>query len=530
MGYLRQDSGAGWGTGGARDSAGRRLHSRYNPQAEAERYIDALALPQGIRYFILIEPGLGYTIPVLARRFPGARILALHAEDPRLFGPAYQGTGSSVWSPESGAGLEDFLEREIPDTCASALRILEWRPSLNYYGEKYLEILSAAAEFVKRSDANSRTVRNFGKRWFRNFLRNLRLLGSFPAFGRFSLPALIAGAGPSLEEAIPKIRRLREEGCFIIAPSSSVMALAAGGLAPDLILSTDGGGWALLHLYECLRGAAAAPVIAASLGAALPSQCGGLPLLPLSDGSLWQRLVLETLEAPYFALPQRGTVTASALDLAFALGLKEACLAGMDLDIRDIRSHARPYSFDRLLAGQACRFRPEYSQAFTRSFGINGGGSHRIYASWFKGQIQSWKGRLYTLGNNNPAFRELKPWRASPLDPSGGSGGEPEFRLITRPVPDNPAGIALNCLLTALEDPRIAGPLYRELAPLLLPDSAPALETPASEPLPGGQPGIRAGGVYAGGIRADGVHTGGVRALALEMERLARPYPERNHG
>ncbi|MDR0998742.1 MAG: DUF115 domain-containing protein, partial [Treponema sp.] len=346
-----------------RQESGKRLHSRYNPQAEAERYIDALALPQGIRYFILVEPGLGYTIPVLARRFPGARILALHAEDPRLSGPAYQGTGSSVWSPESGVGLEEFLEREIPDTPASALRILEWRPSLNYYGERYLKILSAAAEFVKRSDANSRTVRNFGKRWFRNFLRNLRLLGNFPAFERLSLPALITGAGPSREEAIPQIRRLREEGCFIIAPSSSVMALAAGGLVPDLILSTDGGGWALLHLYECLRGAA--PVIAASLGAALPSQCGGLPLLPLSDGSLWQRLVLETLGTPRLALPQRGTVTASALDLAFALGAKEACLAGMDLGIRDIRSHARPYSFDRLLAGQACRFRPEYSQAFT---------------------------------------------------------------------------------------------------------------------------------------------------------------------
>jgi hypothetical protein len=503
----RQDSGAGCETGGiCRDSASRKLHSRYNPQAEAERYIDALALPKGIRYFILVEPGLGYTIPVLARRFPEAGIFALHTEDPRLFGPAYQGTGkASVWSPESGAGLEDFLEREIPDTRASTLRILEWRPSLNYYRERYLRILSTAAEFVKRSDANSRTVSNFGRRWFRNFLRNQRLLGSFPVFGRLSLPALIAGAGPSLEEAIPQIRRLREEGCFVIAPSSSVMALAAGGLTPDLILSTDGGGWALLHLYECLR--SAAPVIAASLGAALPSQCGSLPLLPLSDGSLWQRLVLETLGMPRLALPQRGTVTASALDLAFALGAKEACLAGMDLGLRDIRSHARPYSFDRLLSGQACRFRPGYSQAFTRSFGIDGGGNHRIYAAWFKGQLESWKGRLYTLGNNNPVFQELKPWHGNTLSdpPQGQEQGKPEFRLITRPVPDNPAGIALDCLLAALEDPRTAGPLYRELAPLLLPDFL-----PDSDSLSGEQD--------------------GVRALAAEMERLARPYLERNRG
>ncbi|MDR3193635.1 MAG: DUF115 domain-containing protein [Treponema sp.] len=505
-----RDSGTGWETGGTgRDFAGRNLHSRYNPQAEAERYIDALALPGGLRYFILVEPGLGYTIPVLARRFPQARFFVLHAEDPRPFRPVYRETERvSVWSPESGIGPENFLEREIPDTRASGLRILEWRPSLNYYGERYLKLLSAAAEFVRRSDANSRTARSFGRRWFRNFLRNQRLLGSFPVFAELSLPALIAGAGPSLEEAIPQIRAMGEGSCFVIAPSSSVMALAAGGLTPDLILSTDGGIWALLHLYECLRrgtgGPGGTPVIAASLGAALPSQCGAFPLLPLSDGSLWQRLVLETLGIPHLALAQRGTVTASALDLAFALGAKEACIAGMDLGLRDIRSHARPYSFDRLRAEGACRFRPEYSQAFTRSFGINGGGSHRIYAAWFKERLQSWKGRLYTLGNNNPVFQELKVWGDRPERPGQ---GRPGLRIVTRPVPDKPVRIAVNRLLAALDDPQSAGLLYRELAPLLLPDFSP-------DSGPGLPPRDH----------------DGIRALAAEIAKLARPYLERVHG
>jgi hypothetical protein len=502
MGNPRQDSETGKQTGGAgRDSAGKRLHSRYNPQAEAERYIEALALSRDIRYFILVEPGLGYTIPVLSRRFPGARILALHAEDPRFFGPAYQGKEAVVWSPECGIGLENFLEREIPDTRASALRILEWRPSLNYYGKRYLDIFSAAAEFVRRADANSRTAKSFGRRWFRNFLRNQRLLGSFPVFGQLSLPALITGAGPSLEEALPRIRAL-EGRCFVIASSSSVMALAAGGVTPDLVISTDGGAWALLHLYECLR--RGGPVIAASLNAALPSQCGGLPLLPLSDGSLWQRLVLETLGVPRLSLPQRGTVTASALDLAFALGAKDACIAGMDLGLRDIRSHARPYSFDRLRAGGASRLRPEYSRAFTRSFGIDGGGSQRIYAAWFRGMLRSWKGRLYTLGNNNPVFQELEPWRDPPPERRE-PGCKPGFRLISRPLPDKPVRTALNCLLAALEDPRTAGPLYRELAPLLLPDSVPGPDL----------------------SRQDHGH---IRTLAAELEILARPCLEQVHG
>jgi hypothetical protein len=206
------------------------------------------------------------------------------------------------------------------------------------------------------------------------------------------------------------------------------------------------------------------------------------------------------LEIPFLALPQRGTVTASALDLAFALGVKEVCIAGMDLGLRDIRSHARPYSFDRLRAEGACRFRPEYSQAFTRSCRISGGGSHRIYAAWFKEQLQSWKGELYTLGNNNPVFQGLKAWRSRPEKP--GQGVKRGFRLITRPVPDKPAKIAVNRLLAALEDPQGAGLLYRELAPLLLPDSL-------SDSVPDRE---------------------GIRALATEIEILARPYLERVYG
>jgi hypothetical protein len=466
------------------------LHSRYNPLREAEKYVNALNL-RGAEYLILIEPGLGYMIPLLAEKYPEARIIALHVED--------QGAGSMdgsavSWHPESGTGPEEFLSRTIPDLAASAIKIVEWRPALVCYGEAYLKLLSAAAAFIKRSDANFRTVKGFGRRWFRNFFKNLKLLGSFPVYENFSLPVVITGSGPGLEESLPLIAEMKQkDGLFILAASSSVKALVSRGLIPDMVISTDGGPWALLHLYECFRRTGTAandvngavireragsgprpPVIAAALSAALPSQCAGLPLLAISDGSFWQSLILQGLKLPHIPLTQRGTVSASAIDLALKLGSGKVFIAGMDLAVRDIRTHVRPYSFDRLLAEKASRINPVYSQAYVRSAAISDGGSHQIYASWFGSQLKVYPDRLYTLGSNNQVFQDLKAWTGSGTEKFTPVGSPPSippapFRVISVRLPENPGAFALAVLGEALTNPLTQGSLMKELSALLFP-------------------------------------------------------------
>ncbi|GHV92123.1 hypothetical protein AGMMS50268_26260 [Spirochaetia bacterium] len=456
------------------------LHSRYNPRLEAEKYINTLNLTEA-EYLILIEPGLGYMIPLLGEKYPAARILALHVEDQKRAAENSEtlpDSGSLSWTPESGVDPEEFLGQIIPDRPASAIRLIEWRPALVRYGESYLRLLAAAANFIKRSDANFRTVKNFGGRWFRNFFKNLGLLQSFPVYEKIRTPLAITGSGPGLEESLPLIAALKQQGrLFILAASSSAAALLSRGITPDLVISTDGGPWALLHLYECFRAGTAPrpPAIAAALSAALPSQCAYLPLLCLSDGSLWQSLVLQRLKVPHIPMVQRGTVSASAIDLALQLGGAEVLIAGMDLAVRDIRSHVRPYSFDRLLTEGASRLNPVYSRAYARSAGISGGGSHQIYASWFAGQIKAYPGRLYTLGSNNQVFQGLPNWTETDMisaralvDPPS-SSPHSSARITQVKLPEDPAGFALRVLTEALSDPRITVPVREELSALLFP-------------------------------------------------------------
>jgi hypothetical protein len=413
-------------------------------------------------------------IPVLARRFPHARIAALHAGEP---GEA-RGEGAAHWHPGLPLGAEDFLEGELEkasaeeDLPAEAVRIIEWRPARDLYGERYLSLLAAAAAALRRFDAGRRTLRAFGRRWFRNFFRNLRLLRDFPLYREPGGPVLVTGAGPSLEESIPLIKRLKEgEGCFTIASSSSAMALFRRGLAPDLVLSTDGGPWALFHLYELFR-RPSPPVLAAAFSAALPSQCGELPVLWIGDGSLWQGAILRGLGIPHLVLPQRGTVAAAALDLAFALGRGKVYIAGMDLEARDIRTHARPYAFDRLWREGASRIHGEYGQLFSRSLAMREGGSHRVYAEWFASRLGLYAGRLYSLGRNNPVFGKLPqagPGNGAPETGGGRAGGESPLARLIPARPRAPVSRALGILKAGLEDETGGPSLARELGPLLLP-------------------------------------------------------------
>jgi hypothetical protein len=506
------------------------LHSRYDPWGEAEKYLDSLHLGASIKYFILAEPGKGYLVPILRRRFPMAKIVILRAAPP----PSEDHEGVPVWHPGHGTSVTRFLEGEIPDTEAGTVKLIEWRPALALYGRACLELLNGAANFIRRSDANARTLRAFGRRWARNFFRNLGLPLRFAEGKAVSGPVVITGSGPGLEDALPLICGM-EPRPLILAASSSVAALYAGGLAPDLVISTDGSGWALVHLRECLRrppGAKPAAAgraetkapfsLALNLCAALPSQCAEAPVIVLNDGSLWQSLVLRGLGIPSVTVPSRGTVTASALDLALDLGTGPVFLCGMDLALRDIRTHARPYGFDFLMRDRATRLSPLYSLAFNRAGELEGGKSHGIYAAWFDGERRSWPGRIFSLGPNHPVFDGLKipgpeerglppavprpgvavpadPRQncpadipvAAPRDPAPQAGvrrrgpADRAARAADIPVtaPRNPAPQAVprrcgpadraaraaDILVAALRDPALAAPLVKELAPLLFP-------------------------------------------------------------
>ena len=464
------------------------LHSKYNPSGEAERYIDSISLNEKTRFCILIEPGQGYMVAPLKKKIPGAKIIALHINKPNFKKPNFKKPDienhaekikapDSRWYPETGVSLQDFLETEIADSEASQIKVLEWRPALSVFGKAYLSLMEETVNFIKRSDANARTIIAFGSRWLKNFFTNLELIKNALSPDRQNLfpiskPLLVTGAGPGLEEAIPMIKEnFDRESVFILAAASSQAALEAKGIKADMLISIDGSQWAKFHLYDFLRNqnSYVRPCcLAASITAALPSQCGTMPVLFLCDGSLWQTHVLKKMKIPYYTLPQRGTVAATALDLAFNLTKNDIYIAGIDFENRDIRSHARPYSFDRFIDEKAGRMKPLYSQTYKRSSLLKAGGSYSVYASWFQKQLALYPRRLHSLGSNNPLFGTAES-TVIIAETVPKTDEVARFKTIPINIHGSPSQNAFAILEAALQEPMYKAVLEKELSSLLFP-------------------------------------------------------------
>jgi len=396
------------------------LHSRYNPRAEAARYIDSLQLKNTIECFILIEPGFGFLIPVLRERFPDSKIIILHTgkclsrENLTSDCAVYCGVSDETDLISQTHDIKIFLETEIPNIDIAKIKIIEWRPSMNYFKEAYVKLLSQSVEFLKRIDAGKRTTAHFGKRWFKNYLKNICYIKKIISFKKSDIPVIVTGSGPSLENALPFIKDMQEY-CLIIAASSSITALSFAEIKPDIIITTDGGNWARKHLHILFSDTAnlfSNTAFAANLCAALPSQCSERPFLLINDGSFWQSVILHELSLPSIIIGQRGTVSATAAELAMQLSNGNIYLAGMDFSNSDIRTHAKPYAFDNIFFAQANRFFPVYSAAFKRSSLLKDGGSMKIYETWFKDQLSSWQKNIYSL-TEHKIFKQSRPEKHS---------------------------------------------------------------------------------------------------------------------
>jgi hypothetical protein len=433
------------------------LHSRYNPLTEAERYVDSLHWRSEIEYIILAECCLCYLIEPLRKKFPSSKIISLHISG------FYHGKSAAPpdaeWLPQSATGLDSFLEKEIDDTEADKIKIIEWRPAADVYREEYLNLVKTITAFVKRVDANKRTRTSFGRRWIRNVVKNCFLFAGDTKIARITRPApscIAAGAGPGLEDSYGAIRRLVKNGALLIAVSSALGALLNAGIRPGLIVACDGGNWARLHLFECFRYfyKKTPPALAFSLSAALPSQCAGFSsLLPLGDGSIFQSLVQKCLNIPPVSFPQRGTVGASALDLAFSLSDGPVYAAGINFSHKDIRTHAKPYAFDAGLSSSSFRLRPLYGLQFERALMIDSSRVNKIYSDWFNGQKFP---------------RKIHDVSDATIDISGVNGGDADIFTRERksPIP-RPVTRLITALNAALTGEETREALTEELSELL---------------------------------------------------------------
>jgi hypothetical protein len=417
------------------------LHSAFDPAAEAARFAAGRPPKSHARLRLFFAPCLDYLLPAYEAAYgPSPAIVVQCSEffspDRCLAQPEF------YWTPASAFDLAGFLEAAVADSDADAVDLIEWRPAVTAYGRPAVDLLAEIRRTLQRLAANGRTVRALGRRWLRNAFRNSRRLPDSALLAASRAPIVVAAAGPSLESVLPVIAA-RQGEWPLIAVSSAVAALAEAGIEPDMVVATDGGNWASFHLAAAVRrGLAVAAPLTASLS-------GDGPFIALGDGSRWQGVVLAAFGAETPSWPQRGTVTATAVDLALALTSGPIVLAGLDLAPVGQRGHARPYALDRF--GEAGAGRTRTFEAWQYDRWLSGGenGALRIYADWFAGHYRGAHRRLARLGPIHQALADLPDAAAWSQSEWYAGGRGPLWRPRSHTAVPSPDG--RNLALTALE-------------------------------------------------------------------------------
>lgn len=344
------------------------LHSRMDPHREAERGVaqwDTACNRDEHDGVVVVGCGLGYHLAALTRALSGTGWPVLVVcESPEVLRACLTVREASWWCAFGPARMVPLW---LPDVLAPVLRDMGIRrpavfalPALEpLLPDHSVTVRNALAAYISRSSVNDATLRRFGKLWVRNTIHSVARHGVIPGIEPLAgiaagTPAVVCGAGPTLDELLPELNRIAE-AALVIAVDTAIIALQRAGITPDIAVVADPQYWNSRHLDHCdttdtllvAEPATHPRVLRLWRGPRLLSAS----LFPL--GSYFDARSGRTLR-----LGAGGSVATSAWDLARIMGASTIGLIGIDLAFPHHRTHCHGSFFEERLHRVADRVHP----------------------------------------------------------------------------------------------------------------------------------------------------------------------------
>jgi hypothetical protein len=383
------------------------LHSRYDPVKEARRIVgvETAGTPSSA---VLLGFGLGYLAEAFYEAFPGTPLLVVEKE-PGLFRQALASRDlrkllsapEIVWCIGEQVETVAMSAEQLP---LKNMCILPLRPLVAADQEYYRSVETLLFSVLDRREVNINTLRRFGQLWVRNLLSNLGYFVGHPGIraGRelFSgIPALVVGAGPSLEDVLPHLSGLRER-LLIVAVDTSYRFCRSAGVEPDFLVTVDPQYWNSRHLDWLPRSG----TVLISESSAHPRVFRGASeseeIYFVSSFFPLGRHIEQTI-GERGLIGAGGSVATTAWDLCRYLGCSAIYMAGLDLGFPEKKTHARGAFFEENTHTCSCRLLPseqmcyEYLvQAHPTALKNNAGSRTLtdrrmlVYKSWFENQLR----------------------------------------------------------------------------------------------------------------------------------------------
>ena len=344
------------------------LHDETDPLAEARAQLSVVTA-EAPRALVIVGAGLGYLTEAAREQWPEAAIVvveplreladAAKARTPALYergrvhmlvGPDYHGA-DALWkvfdaadavSPSSGMSpsivVHPVLSQAIPVAIAKALRV--------------------ARRAIDAATMNARAREENAWRYLLNTLRNVEhiVTGPDPARlrGQFTgVPAIVIGAGPSLDHAMEALRAVGGRA-LLVAADTAWRPLVAAGIEPHLVVATDPSEANGRHLRG-VNGAGQTWLLAEGSvdPEALQALRGRVGVFRIAGHHPWPWL--QELGLNREVVKAWGSVLTSAYDIAMTAGCAPVIFVGADLSFTDRRPYCRGVSMEEDWARHAAR-------------------------------------------------------------------------------------------------------------------------------------------------------------------------------
>jgi hypothetical protein len=342
------------------------LHSRHQPQDEAQRLVDSIAVEQKTAFYIL-GLGLGYHLELLFERASDEAIFCIFEPDVRMIRAALEsrdlseliGSHRLLWFNDLDKSA--LFRRLTPHTALISVgcETVEHAASVQLHEAFHRQVRLWLGEFASFCRTNMNTLLLNSEQTARNVARNIGWYAAAGGINRLAgryrgWPAVIVSAGPSLRKNKHLLKGL-EANAVLIAVQTMLQPLLEIGCRPHFVTSLD------YHeictrFFEKLPSGIATELIAEpkTTPQVLEMMTGPVTLI----GNDFAEALLRELNLGKTALTSGATVAHLAFYLAEHLGCDPIIFVGQDLGFSDGLCYTPGTSYEDV-------WRPELGRFYT---------------------------------------------------------------------------------------------------------------------------------------------------------------------
>lgn len=231
------------------------IHSKYDPSAEAERFVRTQSNIESASHILFYGVGLGYHIQEILKRNKDIKF-SIYEPDIAVFKKFLSIVDLNQWKPNEHL-INVITETHNDDVKINLKRfthLLDEQVSVVIFGsydriypDKTKLFVQKFREAIHENLEIMASKITFSKREAINGLKNLPHILKTPNIlhGHNQMfknkPAIIVAAGPSLNQEFENLRKIKEAGtAYIFSVGSAINSLISNGLYPDASFSYDG--------------------------------------------------------------------------------------------------------------------------------------------------------------------------------------------------------------------------------------------------------------------------------------------------